>query len=167
VAVVDVACIDMAAVDAARIDGAVVDMTRIDDAAVNAARITTARSGSPLARSGARRDVEDARRAVELPPPMLGRRLRDRGLAVAWRTQDGWWCCHRLCWVIARQIGATEDARWALALPPLVLRRCSPNWGATARWKVRGGMTGPCLHAGWVAGGWHSPVRKLQEVDGG
>jgi hypothetical protein len=41
------------------------------------------------------------------------------------------------------------------------------EWGATARWKARGGLTGPCLHAGWVAGGWRSPVRKLQEVDGG
>jgi hypothetical protein len=56
---------------------------------------------------GVRRDVEDARRAVELPPPMMGRCSRDRGLAVTWKMRDGWWSYHRPFWVAARKIGGS------------------------------------------------------------
>src|SRR6266567_910821 len=109
---------------------------------------------------GARRDVEDVRRAVELPPPVLGLHSQDRGLVVTWRTRDGWWNCHRPCWVVAREIGVrrdVEDARWAVELPPPMMGRCSRDRGLAVTWKMRDGWWS--YHRPfWVAtreiGGW-------------
>jgi hypothetical protein len=52
--------------------------------------------------------VEDSRRAVELPPPMMGRCSRDRGLVVTWKMRDGWWTYHPLFWVATRKIGGSS-----------------------------------------------------------
>src|SRR6267378_2832486 len=92
----------------------------------------TACAGSLLARSGAHRDMEDARWVVDLPPPVLGRHSQDRGLVVTWRMQDGRWNCHRPCWVIACEMGVcrdVEDARRAVELPPPMMGHCLRDRG--------------------------------------
>ncbi len=102
----------------------------------------TTHDGQLLGRSGARRDMEDARRVVELPPPVLGRRSQDRGLAVTWRMRDGRWNCHRPCCVVACEIGVrcdVEDARRAVKLPPPMMGHCSRDRGLAVTWRTRDG----------------------------
>src|SRR6267378_1544973 len=101
---------------------------------------TTPCSGSPLARSGACRDVEDARWAVELPSPVLGRCSRDRGSPGHGRCETGGGATTARSGSPLARSGArrdVEDARRAVELPPPMMGSCSGDRGLAVKWKMQ------------------------------